>query len=283
MKNIWKEMHLEYPDVVMRTQSSDGTEAVLIHSHNFYELIFCIKGEIQYLLDNKRFRIQAGDIILIPPGTVHQPLFPQPLTETYDRYVLWIDLPFWETCFASQPDMNFAFEQCKKRNSYLLRSPRPTWTGLFVAANIINNEFTKKELGWEINVKAMTISLMTHINRTYYYQDISVPDAEKSNLMDDICYYIVSNLREKLTLESVSQHFLVSKSTVSHMFTNQFHVSFYQWIIHQRLIAAKNGILSGVPLQQIWENCGFGDYSSFYRVFKKEFGVSPKEFKKRSH
>lgn len=281
MRNIWKEMHLEYPDVVMRTQISDGTENVLIHSHNFYELIFVIKGEIQYLLDGKRFRIQPGDIILIPPTIIHQPLFPEPLAEPYERFVLWMDLPFWERCVEEHPDMNFAFCQCQKRNSYLLRSPRPTWTGLFVAANLLNNEFNKKQLGWETIAKAMTLSLMVHINRTYYYQDISFPDAEKANLMDDICLYITSNLSKRLTLESVAQHFLVSKSTICHMFSKQFHVSFYQWIIHQRLITAKNGILSGVPLKDLWEDCGFSDYSSFYRSFKKEFGVCPKEFQKR--
>lgn len=281
MKNLWKEIQMESPDVVIRTLSDDGTEPMLLHSHNFYEMIFCIKGKLHYLLDGKRFLIYPGDIILIPPGLSHQPLFLEPMAESYERYIIWIDSDFWEKSSDGNPVLDFSFRQCRDRNNYLLRTHRATWAGLFGAVKWLNDEFTKKDFGWEVSVRNLLIHLMVHISRTFYYQNLSIPDAEKNNLMDDVCLYVTAHLRDKLTLESVAQHFLVSKSTISHLFSSQFQVSFYQWIIQRRLITAKNSILSGTQIQHVWECCGFGDYSSFYRAFKKEFGLSPQEFKKK--
>lgn len=280
MKNLWTEYQMEDPNVYIRTQTNTETSLpVLIHSHTFYEILFIKSGNLHYMLGDKRFRIQAGDILLIPPGITHQPLFLEPLTEPYERYVLWIGDSFWKECTASYPELNFAFEQCLKRDSYLLRSSQATWSGLFHAAQMILNEQEQKKFGWQFASRYSAILLMTHICRTYYYQDIASPEAEKETLMDDLFNFIELNLTSKLTLEMAAQHFLVSKSTISHLFRAYYKVSFHQFVIQRRLISAKNNILTGAPLHSVWESCGFPDYSTFYRSFKKEYGISPKDFR----
>ena len=34
----------------------------------------------------------------------------------------------------------------------------------------------------------------------------------------------------------------------------------------------------GLPPTDVYQHCGFGDYSNFYRAFKAEYGISPKDF-----
>lgn len=280
MINFWKEIQMVDSCAEIRLQvNQDTTGHVFLHSHAFYEILLCKSGSIQYLLGDKRFRIQQGDILLIPPGVSHQPLFLEPLAEPYERYVIWIDDAFWQQQCSEYPDLNFAFEQCRKRGSYLLRSTRATWSGLFSAAVAALKETEEEKLVWKYCVRTAIISLMAHISRTYYYQDLQMPAAEKSGLVDDLFRYIDEHLTEKITLEATAKHFLVSPSTISHAFQKNMQVSFHHCVIQRRLIAAKNGILSGTPLQEIWEACGFPDYSAFYRSFKKEYGISPREFK----
>ena len=45
------------------------------------------------------------------------------------------------------------------------------------------------------------------------------------------------------------------------------------------LFAAKNLIVEGLPLEAVAEQVGFSDYSAFYRAFKGEFGISPRQFR----
>ena len=34
----------------------------------------------------------------------------------------------------------------------------------------------------------------------------------------------------------------------------------------------------GLPPTDVYQHCGFGDYSNFYRAFTAEYGISPKDF-----
>ena len=55
-------------------------------------------------------------------------------------------------------------------------------------------------------------------------------------------------------------------------------VSVYRYITQRRLIAAKSLIGQKLPLEEISQQVGFSDYSTFYRAFKQEFGISPRQF-----
>ncbi len=56
-------------------------------------------------------------------------------------------------------------------------------------------------------------------------------------------------------------------------------ISFYQYVTQRRLVAAKNLILQNIPMEIVAGKVGFSDYSSFYRAFKSEYGISPRQFR----
>ena len=57
------------------------------------------------------------------------------------------------------------------------------------------------------------------------------------------------------------------------------HVSFYHYVTQRRLIAAKTLMIKERNMDYISTSVGFSDYSAFYRAFKKEFGISPREYR----
>ena len=71
-------------------------------------------------------------------------------------------------------------------------------------------------------------------------------------------------------------------STVSHLFRQKLGVSFYRYVTQRRLIAAKTLIEQGQPLEAVASQTGFLDYSGFYRAFKQEFCISPRQYRKLS-
>ena len=91
--------------------------------------------------------------------------------------------------------------------------------------------------------------------------------------------YIEIHLAEKISLSDVAKAFYVSESTISQLFRKKMGVSFYRCVTQRRLIAAKNMILDGMILETVAIETGFSDYSSFYRAFKGEFGISPRQFR----
>ena len=93
-----------------------------------------------------------------------------------------------------------------------------------------------------------------------------------------IVNYIDSHIHEKMTLEDIATALFVSKYHIAHVFKAQMGLSIHQYILKKRLDLCRGAIASGTDITVACSQCGFEDYSSFYRAFKKEYGISPKEF-----
>ena len=68
---------------------------VALHHHDFYEVYFFLSGNVQYIIENRSYLLTPGDVLLISPMELHQPMFGTEPRE-YERIVLWIDKQFLE-------------------------------------------------------------------------------------------------------------------------------------------------------------------------------------------
>ena len=62
-------------------------------------------------------------------------------------------------------------------------------------------------------------------------------------------------------------------------FRNRMGVSFHRCLTQRRLIAAKTLIAEGIAMEEIGRAVGFSDYSTFYRAFRQEYGISPRQYR----
>ena len=105
------------------------------------------------------------------------------------------------------------------------------------------------------------------------------PPTEQNELLDELLEYVESHLKEKISIRSAALQLLVSESTIPHLCLNRLGISFYRYVTQQRLTGANQLMTEGIPLGQIGEMAGFCDYSAFYRAFRQEYGISPRDYK----
>ena len=98
------------------------------HYHEFYELFFFMNGHIDYVVEDQIFEMRRGDLLVIPPSTLHNPIF-RDFDVAYERYVLWISAQCMERLSALDPDLD-TFRRAGAQPVYLLRSADAAWTSL---------------------------------------------------------------------------------------------------------------------------------------------------------
>lgn len=109
---------------------------------------------------------------------------------------------------------------------------------------------------------------------------VDVPDeAERPELLDKVTAYIEEHYAGHIAVRDIARKFYVSESSISHQFKQKMGISIYHYVTQRRLISAKNLISRGMPLEQVASQVGFADYSAFYRAFKQEYGISPRQYR----
>lgn len=278
----YQELEMDSPYLDVHEDTSYTKDYVTLHSHEFYELLFCRSGNLQYLIGNTRYQIRKNDIILVPPGTSHRPLFLEQLREPYQRTVLWINNDFFETCkqnfFADAGSSQYAPQ---KQLPYVIRPEGTLLNQIDQLLAALLYEGSTMRLGSELYRMGLFLQLFCLFYRMNDHPQSDIPKPENTDLLDQILNYIELHLSEDLSLASISAQFMVSQSTVSQLFKKQLDTGFYKIVTQRRLIESKNLINSGFPLKEVAEQCGFCDYSVFYKAFVKEYGISPRSFRTR--
>lgn len=274
--NIYQELEMASPFVDTHMDVSFPGTPVNFHSHNFYELLYCTNTcGVEYMVGSERYRLKRGDVVIVPPGTGHRPLLPEKMEEPYRRIVLWINRNFMDRILQSIPQAQDALQ----RQAVMLRTRGTRWE--HIGALFENGLQEAQGCGPETQLLLVgnTLTLLGQIHRAFLDRATDTMAAEAPQLLDRLMAYIEKNLAEKITLADAARHFYVSESTVSQLFRKKLGVSFYRCVTQQRLISAKTLIAQGVTLEQVAERTGFTDYSSFYRAFKQEYCISPRQYR----
>lgn len=253
-----------------------------IHSHSHYELyLFCEGGLERYLVGTKNYCLQRGDILLIPPTVMHHPVFLKGAGR-YQRYVLWCSQDYLNQLAELDPDISYALRLCHAQEEYLLRFPSPSISQML--ENDLRTmwmESQSSSLCRTVALHLACINFLVLLNRSVSTDTIITSISDPGTpLLEQVLTYVHEHYGEPITLQDTAKKFFVSPSTIEHQFTRKLGWSFYRYVTKRRIIEARNQIAAGVPIKVACQNCGYTDYSNFYKVFTREVGMTPSQFRR---
>lgn len=249
-----------------------------IHTHDYYEFYFFLGGNVSLQIDKDIHPVSPGDMVIVPPGLAHRPII-HDVAEPYSRFVFWISSEFCNHLLSLSSDYGYLMQLVSTRKTYVFHNDKITFNSIIAKLTRLLEEMQANRFGKGAQIPVYVMDLLLFLNRLVYEENHPASALDNDSLYQNICNFIEAHIEEDLSLERISGEFFMSKYHIAHIFKSNLGLSIHQYITKKRLTYCRQSILSGMSITNAYETFGFGDYSSFYRAFKKEYGISPKDYR----
>lgn len=241
------------------------------HYHDFHKVVIFISGKAAYHIEGKAYQLKPWDILLVNRHAIHRPEIDSSVP--YERFILWIqnDIPWQELlkCFQKANDRSY---NLVRLNSALQEKMKDI---LFE----LDNSAKSDEYGREILTQSLFLQFMVYLNRIFLEKQYIFD--KKSYTFDSqiasILQYINHNLKEDLSVETLSARYYVSKYHLMRKFKQETGYTLHNYIVNKRLLMARTLISNGMPVTKAAQESGFAEYSTFSRAYRKQFKTTPSE------
>ncbi|MBQ8080648.1 MAG: helix-turn-helix transcriptional regulator [Clostridia bacterium] len=245
-----------------------------LHYHDYFELVIVEAGNIHYLCGSASIKPQAGDIILIPPQTLHMSVIDGGETR-YIRHVFYFYPDALDPlgCSALLPAGPDDGESRFIRVLGPMESERLLTLLRKLGQALSNPDPIEQALS-----KALTIEAFYLIGKAAPGADR--PSAPLPPRMRELQAYIDAHYQELQSVEALAERFYYSREYLSRLFRRYLNTTVADYIAQLRVLESQRLIRAGVPLKQVCFQVGFGSMSTFIRAFRSVTKTTPSEYRK---
>ena len=261
-------IHIEFDNVYFsyfEYQKNDKTIKNLPkHMHLFYEVLFVWEGSFTYVIEDKTYHVKRGDLILINQSTYH--FIKEISSDTYCRFCFHFPKNFIEENLLNKVFAN---------STIISIDAGSTIEKLFYSYYLsIQDESVE-------NVKTLYFcylySILFSINKDYISKH-SNSVGKKAHINTNgynLINYINNNFTKINKIEDISKEIFLSPSFINHYFKNNLDISPMRFIRNKKILHAYNLIENGQRPTDVYLECGFSNYVTFYRQYLSIFGHPP--------
>ncbi|MGF7145800.1 AraC-like DNA-binding protein [Anaerotaenia torta] len=249
-----------------------------IHIHDCYEIYYSISGGKQFLIDNKAYKIEPGDLFFINQYESHY--LTQIDHEEHERIVISIHPDFLRSISTPATELDYCFLNRSPGFSHRISLDKNQQQRFMYYIHKITSLSGYAE---DVLERIAITELMVFFNKEFHATQQNENLTEDFNYqydqqVNDILEYINQNIGEPLTIQQLADHFFLSKSFICRIFKQSTGTTVNKYLTARRISIAKALLSEGASVNEVYEQCGFLDYSTFLKAFTKTVGLSPKKY-----
>jgi AraC-like DNA-binding protein/quercetin dioxygenase-like cupin family protein len=259
----------------------------IAHWHNDVELVYVMSNSLTIAVNNDLIILNEGELLLIPPKVSHSYL-PQSkdftifLTVTSPSVIQAIGLSEKESDFykrlISTIDV-YSFPKGSDQDSRMRHKLEATMSNMA-------KEFTDRSIGYQMALESLLLRIFLIMIRKMDVRTIPnsmIIKTHTSKFLDSVFEYVEAHFNEKIKLEDIIKIVNLNKSYFCRVFKESMGVSFVKYVNCYRLNKAEWMLLvTDMLVSDISRSVGFASLDNFNRLFKKHYGFSPSQFRKKN-
>lgn len=234
-----------------------------IHNHDIFEMIFIKRGDLSYMIEGKLYKPTKNTLIITTPLQNHSFFFHS--DTPYERY-------------------NILFDEKNLPACLFKKLPTDSMVIHFDSNTLVSDLFQKMDYYCENFVGDDLGHLLMHLVEEVLY-NVSLTsgkliqnDRYTSNpIIQSAITYIDNNLHTPITVCSICDELYISKSHLHHLFMEYLNITPQKYILSKKLSVAQRELRAGRKATEVYTDCGFSDYSTFFRAYKNFFGYAPSD------
>lgn len=275
----------EFPYIIYHSRIPDYLYSYPLHWHNEMEIIYVSKGSCIITVNQLPSLVSEGDIVFILPGMLH----------SIDRYknapVDFFNIVFDIQLLESATPSDICFEKYLKpylENQIQLPaviSPlHPLYPQLHLPLTGLIRNCGLNFPGLELYIKSQLFSLfwtLESLQTPISKEAATRYHASQILKMKDLLQFIAIHYASPLTLKEASDFCGYSTSYFMKFFKSFTGSTFVEYLNTYRLKKACELLLStNLTVLEISGTVGFDNHSYFIRIFKRQYGITPKKYRR---
>ncbi|MCW2120232.1 helix-turn-helix domain-containing protein [Flavobacterium sp. 7A] len=244
------------------------------HRHNFYLMAFFTKGSGIHEVDFGTFEVHPGSVFLLQPGQMHH----WSLSEDIDGYVLFYSQEMYNLYFGEKDidEFPFYFSNSATPEIVLSDAERISLTPYFemILKESATSELYKKD-------KILNLLDLIHIDLARKYQENVVPESNSYNAkLKEFNLLLEKNFSTQKSAAFYAGALHITLKHLNRICNDTINKTTTEIIGDRIILEAKRMLINKkLLINEVAAKVGYDDYSYFVRFFKKNTGMTPKEFR----
>lgn len=248
------------------------------HFHDFHKVLIFLRGNVSYCIEGRSYDLRPNDIVFVHAGEVHRPILHD--SSAYERIIIYASKDFLDSYQEKDNDLSLCLKRAHKNQSHVLRVPGFHTTRLGQVTRELEHSFAAEDYANELYHDILFLELMIQLNRAAIHDSIEYIATSSSNpKIIAIIDYLNEHLTDDINIDSLAETFYLSRYYLMHSFKEETGCTIGGYLSTKRLLLARDLIDGGMPITAACYECGFKNYSTFSRAYRKNFGCNPREHK----